>query len=190
MKNKDKIEMEYEARVMLDKSKYDLLVKNHTSFNMISSTNENYYYDTVDLALTHHSMVLRKRIKGSEKELTLKIKGIDGDKEITIDDIDESKDLSLIISENMKKEISSIGVNKNDLHLVSILKTERKEIFFDDYTLVIDKNDYNNKTDYNLEIEAKNKSVAELILTNYIKQYSIDNSKKYISKSRRAIFKL
>ena len=65
----------------------------------------------------------------------------------------------------------------------------RLEIEKDNYLLVIDKNVYNDITDYNLEIEA-NDSIesAKKILSDYIKKFNLTHyNEKYVGKAHRAI---
>ena len=82
----DKVSMEYEARVMIGESEYLKIKEEYLNLGQICRefTNKNTYFDSPDLYLTHHHMVLRIReIDGLEKELTLKVKGENGDIEIT-----------------------------------------------------------------------------------------------------------
>ena len=66
----------------------------------------------------------------------------------------------------------------------------RMEVEFDDHLLVIDKNFYNNKIDFNLEVESTSRKLAKEYLEKVISKYGITYKKDYISKSRRAILKL
>lgn len=191
MNNNDKISIEYESRVMIEESTYLKIVDDYTQkYSHYDFTNINYYYDTPDYYLLHHSMVLRKRVVNNDAELTLKIKGNNGDKEITslvnkdIDNIDE------LLSERIRDVLLINKVKIHNLKLITVLKTERIEIKINDYLFVIDKNYYNNKVDYNLEVEATSKKEAERYLAKIIKKYAIKDDGKYISKSRRAMLKL
>ena len=78
MNNKNKISMEYEARVFINEQKYELIKRQYLNLGDICRVfvNKNTYFDTADLYLTNHHIVLRIReIDDSKKELTLKIKG-------------------------------------------------------------------------------------------------------------------
>ena len=70
------------------------------------------------------------------------------------------------------------------------LKTKRLEVNFEDYLLVIDKNFYNNKIDFNIEVESTSRELAQKYLIETISKYGITYKKDYVSKSRRAILKL
>ena len=193
----DKVSMEYEARVMVSESEYLKIRDDYLKIGGICCefTNKNTYFDSSDLYLTHHHLVLRIReIDDNEKELTLKIKEKDGDIEITqkIENDDEYQKLlsGNINDSEITKEISSRGGDVNKLNVVTTLITERVEVQFDDYLLVIDKNCYNDKIDFNLEVESTSRELAQRYLENIISKYGITYKKDYISKSRRAILKL
>ena len=193
----DKVSMEYEARVMISESEYLKIKEEYLNIGRICRefTNKNTYFDSPDLYLTHHHMVLRIReIDGLEKELTLKVKGEDGDIEIT-HNIESEEEYQKLLSGNIsnldiEKEISSRGGDIKSLGVITTLTTERVEVEFDDHLLVIDKNFYNNKVDFNLEVESTSRELAKEYLEKVISKYGIAYKKDYISKSRRAILKL
>ena len=193
----DKVSMEYEARVMIGESEYLKIKEEYLNIGRICRefTNINTYFDSPDLYLTHHHMVLRIReIDGLEKELTLKVKGEDGDIEIT-HNIESEEEYQKLLSGNIsnldiEKEISSRGGDIKSLGVITTLTTERVEVEFDDHLLVIDKNFYNNKVDFNLEVESTSRELAKEYLEKVISKYGIAYKKDYISKSRRAILKL
>ena len=193
----DKVSMEYEARVMIGESEYLKIKEEYLNIGRICRefTNKNTYFDSPDLYLTHHHMVLRIReIDGLEKELTLKVKGEDGDIEIT-HNIESEEEYQKLLSGNIsnldiEKEISSRGGDIKSLGVITTLTTERVEVEFDDHLLVIDKNFYNNKVDFNLEVESTSRELAKEYLEKVISKYGIAYKKDYISKSRRAILKL
>ena len=189
----DKVSMEYEARVMIDENSYQQISAKTLNSGRICRvfTNINTYFDTQDLYLTHHHIVLRIREIISkeihEKELTLKIKGEYGDIEITRKlKIEEE----CIIDEEINNELSNRGVDVSKLEKITTLTTDRIEVPYEYYLLVIDKNYYNDKIDFNLEVESTNRELAKKYLLEFIKEYNIEYKEEYISKSRRAILKL
>ena len=193
----DKVSMEYEARVMVSESEYQKIRDDYLKIGGICRefTNKNTYFDSQDLYLTNHHMVLRIReIDDEERELTLKIKEKDGDIEVT-HKIESEEEYQSILSGNINdidiiNEISSRGGNVSSLRVVTILITKRLEIEFDNYLLVIDKNFYNDKIDFNIEVESTSRELAQKYLIDVIGKYGIAYKKDYISKSRRAILKL
>ena len=194
MLNKSNINKEYEARVMVSEDQYlEIRKKYLTSKNPKRELiNVNHYYDTEDRYLTHHHMVLRVReINEKEYELTLKIKGEECDLELNHSlTYEESQNINIITAPEIIKELRARNVDISSLKLVSTLKTERLEIEYEDYLLVIDKNYYNNKVDFNIEVESDSKKAAKCHLIVIISKFGIEYNEDYISKSRRAILGL
>lgn len=190
----DNINMEYEARVMINQNQYSLIMKSYESRGH-KLTNTNYYFDDENKSLTMKGFVLRVRnVDEQHYELTLKIKGENGDKEInySLTSI-EAKDMiekCEFSAPSIEHELELIKFNKASLKLITTLKTERLEISEDSYLLVIDKNFYNGKVDYNLEVESASKPLAIRYLSEICSNFNIENKKDYISKSRRAIYNL
>ena len=192
-----KTQKEYEERLMLTEEQYFFIV---TYFMNIQPNKHflqitNHYYDTDDLALTKDQrMTLRVRIINDVKsELTLKIKGQNGDDEIT--DGLNPKEQELLLEQNIfpygqvRNRLMLLPYTLDKYHRITSLYNRRLEIEFDDYTLVIDKNTYEDEVDYNLEIESKvGIEQAKALLKEYASKFNLTLSKeKYIGKARRAI---
>ena len=197
MSSENSISMEYEARVMVSEHDYyqvkeEMLSKNKPHKDLV---NENIYFDTKDLFLTNNHIVLRLRtIDRINHELTLKIKGDNGDIEIN-NPVNEEEYKAIIKSEqistpNILEELKKRKIDPKKLGVVAQLLTYRTEIDFGTYLLVIDKNQYNGKIDFNIEVESTSKEDAVKYLKKVIKPFDIKYKKDYISKSRRAILKL
>ena len=193
----DNINMEYEARVMITEDQYSLVKDFYTKpgkkFHEL--VNINYYYDDEKLTISNKHEVLRLRtINDVKHELTLKIKGENGDVEITkpLTSFETGAVMNQInISDiEIMNRLREIEVDPANLKLVAKLRTERIEVEEENYLLVIDKNYYNDKIDFNLEVESTSKSDAIEYLKQIIEQFGIEYKKDYISKSRRAIYNL
>lgn len=197
MNDKDNVNMEYEARVMITENQYSLVKDFYLKTNLECHqlVNINYYYDDDKLTITNNSHVLRLRaIDDSKYELTLKIKGENGDVEInkplTSFEIRDIQNQINVSDEDIIKQLKSINVDLANLKLIAKLKTERIEVVLINSLLVIDKNYYNDKIDFNLEVESISKSDAVALLKEICEQFDIEYKKDYISKSRRAIYNL
>ena len=197
MQNITNINKEYEARVMVNENQYLEMREFYLNSKRPKKEliNVNYYFDTEDRYLTNHGMVLRGReINNNEYELTLKIKEENFDTEInhllTYEEFDNLVKNGQFISIEIIRYLEKRNVDISTLKLVAILKTDRLEITYDDYLLVIDKNYYNGKTDFNVEVESSNKKEAKRHLISEISKFGIEYQEGYISKSRRAILKL
>ena len=193
----DNINMEYEARVMINEEQY-LNIRNHylsSSYLKEELVNENYYFDTEDLKLSNSHKVLRvRKINNQKYELTLKIQEEKGCLEInyplTSNEKDELFNSSVIPSKEIKDKLSSIGVVPSKIKYITDLKTERLEVKLDECLLVIDKNYFRGRVDYNIEVESDSETHAKSQLLSIIKPFGVTYKKDYINKARRAIYNL
>lgn len=193
----DNINMEYEARVMINEEQY-FNIKNHyleTHYPKEELINENYYFDTEDLKLSNSHKVLRMRkINDQKYELTLKIQEEKGCLEInhplTSMEKDELLEHGAISSKEIKDKLLSIGIDPSSVRYITNLKTERLEIKINKGLLVIDKNYFRGKIDYNIEVESDSENHAESLLLSIIEPFGVTYEKDYINKARRAIYNL
>ena len=193
----DNINMEYEARVMINEEQY-LNIRNHYLSSGLSYTelvNENYYFDTPDLKLSNSHKVLRlRKINDKKYELTLKIQEEKGCLEINcpLTSIEALKFLEGgdIPSNKIREKLLEINIEPKDIKYITDLKTERLEVKLKDYLLVIDKNYFRGRIDFNLEVESDAEEHAKSALEAIIKPFGIENKKDYINKARRAIYNL
>lgn len=192
----DKVSMEYEARAMVSEKQYheilSLYLKSGYKVNRV--INKNTYFDNDELYLTHHDTVLRKRQFNENLEATLKRKVEKGNKEIDVrlDDslIDSVDPLLLFNDEIIIKELNGKNVSVGELKVVGKLTTDRYEFEINpNCLLVVDKNDYNHRVDYNVEIEATSKEEAKEVIKSILSNFGATYKKDYVSKSRRAILK-
>ena len=197
MKVNDNINMEYEARVMINEEQY-LNIRKHyldSKYPKEEIVNENFYFDTEDLKLTTSHKVLRMRkINNSQYELTLKIKGENGDIEInhklTNKEKDDLLENSIISYSPILDKLKESGIDPSTIKYITSLKTERLEVRLESCLLVIDKNYFRNKVDFNLEVESDTKSRANSQLKEIIKPFGLSIKKDYINKAKRAIYNL
>lgn len=193
----DNINLEYEARVMINEEQY-LNIRNHylaLDYPKEEIINENYYFDTEDLKLTNSHKVLRMRkINNDKYELTLKIQGENGDIEInhllTNNEKDELIEKSLVSYKPILDKLVESGIDQCSIKYITNLKTERLEVKLEKCLLVIDKNYYRNKIDYNLEVESDAEDRAKSELLAIIEPFGITYKKDYINKAKRAIYNL
>ena len=187
---------EYETRIMLTESEYFEIVSHYMRLhpNKQFLKNTNIYFDTEDLFLRKNHITFRIRIINDVKsEITIKIKGANGDDEIN--DSLTGKDVELFLKERSLPEgdvrnfLLSLPYTFDAYKEITTLYNVRLEIEEDDHLLIIDKNIYNDITDYNLEIEtADNIESARKWLDYYTQKFSLANrGQKYVGKAHRAI---
>ena len=190
---------EFETRIMLTSDEYMAIVsfymKLYPEHHFLQNTN--IYFDSEDLFLRQKHITLRVRtINDIKSELTAKIKGENGDQEIN-DDL-SLKDMDLLFNENkfpegnVKYFLLSLSYPLSAYHPIVTLYNRRLEIQYDDHLLVIDKNFYNDITDYNLEIEVKDDiKLAKEKLRYYIEKFNLSLDKEqYAGKASRAIMSI
>ena len=195
MNGNDNINLEYEERVMITQIQYSQILNEYSKYECKEVVNVNYYFDYENLQLTNSGMVLRARnINDQIFELTLKIKQENGDMEVN-HPLTSTEFIDIIENEEIPDSevlvlLKSKNIDLDRIKLITSLKTERIEIQFPEYLFVIDKNYYNDKVDFNLEVESTSKKLAKEYLNQIISKFNIENKKDYISKSRRAIYNL
>lgn len=187
---------EFESRIMLTFDEYMHIVsfymKLYPEHHFLQNTNV--YLDSDDLYLRKLHVTLRIRTINDVKcELTAKIKGENGDQEIN-DDI-SFKEMDALLNEgrfpegNVKNYLLGLSYPLSAYKQIVTLYNRRLEIKYDDHLLVIDKNIYNDITDYNLEIEVdKDINLAKEKLAYYIQKFHLSlHKQKYVGKAHRAI---
>lgn len=132
--------MEYEKKLLLTEEEYVTLMK---YFQKGSSTKQiNYYFDTDDLSMNKQGITCRIRYKNGTYKATVK------KHKTNIQDCSEETVIGSA-SELVEDIFTSIG-----LKLQGNLVTNRTVILKQNaYMVMLDKNDYLDHTDYELEIE-------------------------------------
>ena len=169
--------IEYEERVMISENDYkkviDDLIRN--GYKCEGFTIENIYFDNDEYFITKNGMMLRIRNSSTGiHELTLKVRQVEGVLEIN-ETLDKHPQIDAAL-DNKFKEFKQI------IKLV----TQRIEIPIDDYLLVIDKNEYLDVTDYDIEVEANSQQRAKEVMMSYVNKYGLHYDENYQVKSARA----
>lgn len=189
------LNIECEARTMLTEEQYQDIISRHLreKGNSVFIKQVNRYIDSEDFDLRNlnrKSLRIRE-INNGIIELTLKLKGSNGDKEYTEIisplDVHEFEQKGIFPRGEIKDILLKDNVILSKLKILTSLSTLRYEEHFEDYLIVIDKNEYNGITDYNLEIEAPSMERAEEVMTFYCLKYNLTRTKNYQTKSKRAI---
>ena len=173
--------IEYEERVLISESDYKKVIEDvkREGKKLRHLNIENSYLDNQDFEIYKAKRMLRIRtINGRDKELTLKVKLSNGS---TLE-INETIESHPRIDKELNKGFSNYQE-------IARLKTERYEVEFDDYLLVIDKNEYSGTIDYDLEIESDSQAKAKKIIEFYCKKYDFIFDPHYKNKSHRAVDK-
>lgn len=178
--------LEKEYKIMLDKNGYAYVNEAFSWDKDYIQTN--YYYDTKDMYMHRNSISFRIREKNQMLRLQAKIPDVlnndslyscKNEHEYEISDIPQS-----IPSQSVKEYIS---METGDVFLLGHLKTYRKEARLDEVLVCLDKNEYLDTVDYELEIEFTGNSGKAMELIKSLRLNVEDNG---IGKYTRFINKL
>lgn len=174
--------IEYEERVLISKSDYEKVIEDMKLSNKRLSylSIENIYLDNEEKMIRNNGWMLRVRTTNNkDKELTLKYRNSDN----------STVEINETLEEHPEIE-KTLNYKLEDFQEITRLKTERIEIQFDDYLLVIDKNKYSGIIDYDLEIESDEQTKSKKILEIYCEKYGLLYDSLYKTKSQRAFEQL
>ena len=171
-------QIEYEERVLIPEDIYLRIIedakKDGKPFSHIKI--ENVYLDNDERFIYKTKKMLRIRnINGSFQELTLKIKNPDGSNR----EINETLKCHPVIDKQLSNQFETY-------HPTTKLLTDRIEVQYDEYLLVIDKNEYEDIIDFDIEIEAKSQQKALEVIQKYCGKYHLKYDENYHTKSHRA----
>ena len=171
-------ELEIEFKNLLNKEEYERLL--HT-FNLKEESpvkQINHYLDTEDFQLKSHGCALRIREKKGTYTLTLKQPKdnalLETHQDITLDEmksiIDDNNIPSGIISVILKNELL---VNVPLIKYFGSLLTYRFETEYKDGLLVLDKSEYLDVIDYELEYEVSNFDIGQEKFKQFLNEQKI-----------------
>ncbi|WP_432717719.1 CYTH domain-containing protein [Staphylococcus equorum] len=149
---------EIEFKQLLTQSQYQSIYNKYFP-EMQPFSQTNYYIDTEQFDLRSHKSALRIRVKDDYYEMTLKVPAEVGLMEYNfethvIPELNKelvANDLPLEITEQLNK----MNVDVNQLVILGALTTSRLEKEVQGNLLVLDKSDYLNYQDYELEYEVE-----------------------------------
>lgn len=149
---------EIEFKQLLSQSQYQSIYNKYFP-EMQPFSQTNYYIDTEQFDLRSHKSALRIRVKDDYYEMTLKVPAEVGLMEYNfethvIPELNKelvANDLPLEITEQLNK----MNVDVNQLVILGALTTSRLEKAIQGNLLVLDKSDYLNYQDYELEYEVE-----------------------------------
>lgn len=180
--------LEIEAKAMIDKKDYKILVNEFSSCEKYNQVN--YYICPKNQVEQKADFGLRIRKKNKKFELT--IKQDLNDKKLEINQKISRK--SYIFLRFFKKfplgEVKNFLLENNvynpdDLQIVGRMKTTRTDIEFEGALISIDKSKYLHKTDYEIECEDKTIDSANSKLKTFLENRNIKYEKSKLSKLAR-----
>lgn len=181
-------EVEIEYKNMLTEKEYNTLLSFYGGSHPLTWIQTNHYADTPDFKLKNAGSALRIRELPDRSECTLKTPFNHHLLETTmLLNKEEAEQMlhshSLILSEELNKKLSTIGISVQELRFFTSLTTERFEIKKGSCLIVLDKNTFGSKTDYELEIEADSEEEGwtffqELLAAHHVPRREAQNKVK------------
>lgn len=174
-----KQEVEIEFKNILTKKQYNTLL-NIIPFQK-TTMNENYYFETKDFKLAKVKSALRIRKNDKAYTLTLK-QPKEGYVLETNIPLAEEEALSclkgnFIQHDEFTKYLSSLGIRPDELHYFGKLITKRKTYYDGENLYVLDHSFYNDKEDFELELEVQNREKGLKLFTKILNETNIERKK-------------
>ena len=148
---------EIEFKQILTKDLYDKIFNSYFK-NEKPFSQTNYYIDTKGFKLRDHRSALRIRVKDNSYEMTLKVPAEVGLMEYNHPTNVKLKMNDTLSNSKLPDDIRNIiegqfNVSEDELIILGDLTTLRVETHYQNELLVLDKSEYLNKVDYELEFE-------------------------------------
>lgn len=176
-----KTNLEIEYKTLLSLSEFDQLSKRFNHIKPIRQTN--YYFDTPDLKLRKNKLSLRIRTFSDAAEMTLKIPQRVGNMEHNLALTSQQaaailKADSLLghgaLLQSMLDLLDQYTINLDAIHTLGSLTTTRREYQTPIGLMALDRNEYTNKVDYELELEVEDAGLGEQNFNTFLKENKIE----------------
>ena len=171
--------LEIEFKNMLSESEYEQLLNHFSISEEQIWTQKNVYFDTKAFDLKRQKAALRVRIKNNTYELTLKTQAevglLETNQMITKTDYTTLKHDHRLINGPVYEALMDLGININDLRVITDLTTKRAEVDYQDGLLVLDKSFYGEVIDFELEYEVKDYNKGLNIFNELLAKHNIPN---------------
>lgn len=169
-------EIEIEYKMLLTKAEYDT-IRSELPFPVQAISQTNYYFETDNFLLKQNNCALRIREKNDTYTLTLKQPNRDGILEshqtITKQEAKQLMEGHPITQNEVIKILELSNIPTDALNYYGRLTTERRQFEQNNIVYVLDKSYYNDKVDYELEIEAPTKTTGEHAFNSILQQFNI-----------------
>lgn len=171
-------------KTLLTKSEYDLIFKKFSQYS--GNLQTNYYFDTKRFTLKASDAVLRIKRRDN---LTLTFERKKGynfqriDEDINEEQFNELVEKGIIPSEKIQEEVNEIIKNQNIINFMN-LATYRISVPYKKGRLSLDKCEYVDTVDYELEYEASNREMGKTEFIEIIKEFGIAYKKSQVKLKR------
>ena len=180
----EQIEIEY--KILISEDIYNHIVEDYQEMIDREYVQVNHYL--MHPILDELKYMVRIRDKDDRYELTLKRPNIIGRLEMNLD-IDLQTRQMILNHQEVNNEIFDIlkelKISIKDIDTSHYLKTKRIDVKLDEGMLSIDKNEYEDYTDYEIEFEVSDSKIGFSKFIEIIKPYHLDYSNNCDSKVKR-----
>lgn len=184
--------IEIEAKVLISEEDYKRVIKHYKKEYSIKKIQNNYFIDTDDLILKKYDISLRIREKGyfiMNIKTPLQEGLLEKRQTISQDQYEDFLTKGIFPAGDIKDLLLQLGIKIEELKVQASLLTERIEIenLQDGSLFSIDKNTYNGRVDYELELSGTSLERATADLKERCNQLGIDFVQNSKSKQIRAL---
>lgn len=170
-------EIEIEFKNMLTEEEFDALLK-ALPFPKHSIIQKNHYFETKNFSLKNNGAALRIREKNGVFVLTLKEPHPQGlletHEKLTAEEAQHWLGGKPVLKLHITKRLETLDVPIKDFQYYGCLTTERWETTYKEALLVLDRSEYNGITDYELELEVKDRNTGILLFDELLREYNIE----------------
>lgn len=173
--------IENEFKIMLTEKQYEELL---VSYDFKTIVQTNHYFDTKDLQMSARHITVRVRELDGKFFLQMKLPT-----EVNFSRVELSRELESLPETLSGEELTSLsGVECPAVKRIGALKTTRSIWKFDGGELDLDRSEYFDKTDHELEIEFTDEGSARAVLSEITQKHGVSpGSDICIGKVRRFI---
>lgn len=185
--------IEIEAKALIKEEDYNKLIKEFENENAFFFDQTNYYVETKNFDLKKLGVGLRVRSINDKFVLTLKAPMSEGllekEENISEDQFIMFEKKNIFPECSLKDFIIMLGFDIKKLKIMAKLRTHRTQLELDEgkHILCIDRNDYNNLVDFELELEGNSLGKAKTRLEQFCIEHEIEYKDNPRSKQTRAL---
>lgn len=188
--------IEKEIKLLLTKEEYERLSKS-IKFDD-SFTQVNYYYDDKNFTLSNNGITLKVRLVGDLFILYFKEKHSEGN-DFLITRLEYTKVLPNLPSQIGANEILALTHSETsietleiiheslDFQLLGSLKTLRKKKKYDEFEMMVDKNEYLGMIDYEIELELNGGKDSVISMVKHLEELNVYDNTSCFGKYKRFI---
>lgn len=169
-------EIEIEYKNLLTEKEFHKLLR-YLPFPESGEIQTNFYFETADFSLRENKCALRIRKKNGVYRLTLKEPHPNGLLEthdsLTKEEAQKWISGQIVPKPHTTEQLKKKGISPEDLKCYGNLTTDRREANYKNVLIVLDYSTYNNKNDYEFELEADSEELGKAMFDSILRELDI-----------------